>query len=700
MKASALRGIYLRLAGVVMLIVLLALCANAYISHRIFEQSLAPQMSAKVGIIGSSVRALVLKAVEHHIDFKELYGIEQRFDELKQETPEIGYFAITDTDGKVLHERLKAPAGAYAYFKQPKVLAGLKEPKVIPPSVRVDSQYMVSVPIVGANGPLGMLHIGVDVAFVDGIVIDMAYDVGVVLVVALFFTLELLYFLAGERLERSLRALGDALDRGIEGNFSRPAQSSASGDFARVTRLLDGMLERVNKSFEALTVDIDAARASPAHERPPALGAAQKGAQDLSQRFRFGREKSTTGQDDNLIGKVRAPLFVFILAEEMTRSFLPTYVKSLPLPVSWLSSELVVGLPIALFMLIVALAQPHLGAYSERAGHRRTMMIGAGVAALGFITTAFASTVLDLLLWRSLCAFGYAMVFVAGQGFVLENADPLNRTRNFSIFVGAIMVATVCGPSIGGILADNIGVRPTFALSALLALGSMAAMRTMPARGTVDTRRNEARAPSLKEIGALMFNKRFMAVTGLAAMPAKIVLTGICFYLVPLYLLSIGGTQAMTGRLLMSYAVVVVVMGPLTAQLATSRHRMEWLVGGGLMLSGAGGALLLAGGTTLWVFAAVLLIGLGQSMSISAQSALVSEHCSAEVSRMGESAVYGVYRLLERLGNAAGPMLAATLVMAFGYRTSFAVIGAMALLCGAMFLMSTQRPSRVRLVTA
>ena len=65
-------------------------------------------------------------------------------------------------------------------------------------------------------------------------------------------------------------------------------------------------------------------------------------------------------------------------------------------------------------MLIVAIGQPFLGVYCERVGHRRAMLVGAGVAALGFLATAMAVSVLDLLLWRSICAVGYAMVFVAG----------------------------------------------------------------------------------------------------------------------------------------------------------------------------------------------------------------------------------------------------------------------------------------------
>jgi MFS family permease len=327
------------------------------------------------------------------------------------------------------------------------------------------------------------------------------------------------------------------------------------------------------------------------------------------------------------------------------------------------------------------------------------MMVGAGIAAFGFVATALAGSVLDLLVWRSLCALGYAMVFVAAQAHVLEHASGSNRARSFALFVGAIMVATVCGPSIGGILADNIGERLTFGLSAVLAVGSMAAIQLLPGPGPTDAARAASRAPTLREIGTLLVNLRFMTLTGLAAVPAKILLTGVCFYLVPLYIVSIGSSQSVVGRMLMTYAVVMVVLSPLAAAFATTRERMEWQVGAGLLISGLGGLLLLAGGSSGWIFATVFLIGLGQSISIAAQSALVREHCDAEVAAMGEPAVYGVYRLLERLGNAIGPLMAGTLVLVFGYRTSFIAIGSLVLLCGLGFVLATRRATAPALVT-
>ena len=700
---SYLRGIYWRLAGVLTLVVLAALAANAMLSHRAFERTLAPEMGKKIASVGASIRALVLTAVGNDIEFTKLYGVDQRFDEIKSEAPEVAYIAITDEHGKILHQRFRSPTGAAEYFRSPGVLALLTVPdpgaaRATP--MRVGDQYIVSLPIVTPQRPLGTVHIGVDVRFVDDIVLDMLLDVVVVLVVSLFFTLELLHFMAGARLEASLRALVEAFERGSAGDFATRRTKQAESAFDSLFQLMNGALARVNAAYAALARDIEQGKRVPAHERQPGLAPATTGLAQLGQRFRFGDGATDEASPERQLSKVRAPLFVFILAEELTRPFLPAYVKELLVPLPGLAPEVVVGLPIALFMLIVAIGQPFLGVYCGRVGYRRTMMIGAGIAAAGFVATAMAATVLDLLVWRSLCALGYAMVFVAAQGYVLDHSTTASRVRSFALFVGAIMAASICGPSIGGILADNIGVRPTFTIAALLALGSIAVIRLMPEARPGRTAAAETRLPSWKEIGALITNPRFMAVTGLAAMPAKILLTGVCFYLVPLYVLSIGENQAMAGRILMAYAVIMVLVAPLTPPLATTRERMHWLVGGGLMLSGMGGVLMLAGSGVGCVLAAIMFVGLGQALAISAQSALVADQCEDSIARLGEGTVYGVYRLLERIGNALGPLIAGVLVLHFGYRPSFIVIGAAVALCGALFMTVAYRQSQLTLKPA
>ncbi len=99
-----------------------------------------------------------------------------------------------------------------------------------------------------------------------------------------------------------------------------------------------------------------------------------------------------------------------------------------------------------------------------------------------------------------------------------------------------------------------------------------------------------------------MVNKRFMTLTGLAAVPAKVILTGVCFYLVPLYIVSIGNTSAMAGRMLMVYAVMMVLIVPLSASLSDASMRRDRYVSVGLIISGLSGLLLLLSDSFLVLF--------------------------------------------------------------------------------------------------
>jgi len=686
---------YWRLTGIILLVVMAALAANSYVSNDDFERALVPEMAKKAATVGVSVRSLLLKAVDQKLEFHELYGVEQTFQEARTDNPDFAYMAATDAKGTILYQQGKAPEGAEAYFRRPDTLARLENPAVTGEFTPVGSQYIVSVPIIAPDRALGLLHVGIDVRFVDRIVQEMWFDVLVILVVALFFTFELLNFIAGSRLEAGLKSLSGVLERGGRGDFTMTPMGGSSGEaFGGVRRLLENAMARINAEIAALARDVEAA----AHERKEGMSAVTASLEDLRARFKVGQSPAASSDNERL-AEVRAPLFGFLLAEELTRSFLPAFVKSVMVPIPGLSPQIVVGLPIVLFMLIVALGQPYLGALSERIGHRRMMIYGAGIAAAGFALTALSVTVFDLLLWRSLCALGYAMVFVSAQGLILSYTNAETRAYGFALFVGAFMVATVCGPSIGGILADNIGERATFMISAVLAAASILLIRILPKDPERDRDKLVAVVPRLFDIRTLLFNRNFMTLTGLAAIPAKILLTGVCFYLVPLYVVSIGTTPAMAGRILMTYAVVMVLMPAVVTPMANNRENREWLVSAGLAVSGLGGLLLLVGGSVPWVFAAVLLIGFGQSLSITAQSALVGDHCKQEMARMGDATVYGVYRLVERMGNAAGPLIASGLVIALGYQNSFVAIGAFVMACGIAFTLAVRAGKR-RAVTA
>jgi predicted MFS family arabinose efflux permease len=253
------------------------------------------------------------------------------------------------------------------------------------------------------------------------------------------------------------------------------------------------------------------------------------------------------------------------------------------------------------------------------------------------------------------------------------------------------MVAGTCGPSIGGILADRIGFRATFLVSTVLTLlAALVVLRRLPRQPAL---RTDVRV-SARDLLTLLRNPRMMALMLAASVPAKIILTSFAFYLIPLYITSIGSNPSTTGRLLMLYAIMMVFFTPLAAQISDRVGRRPIFVGIGLALTGIGGLLVLINSGVWIMLAVVLLLGIGQSISIAPQSALVGELVRSENIPLSEGTSYGVYRLVERLGNTAGPFIAAVLLARFGFATTFVSIGAGVVFCALIFMLTTGSKGR------
>ncbi len=372
---------------------------------------------------------------------------------------------------------------------------------------------------------------------------------------------------------------------------------------------------------------------------------------------------------------VRPALFLFMLAEELTRPFLPTWARTLAPPDWGLTPSLLASLPLVLFLAVVALLQWPLAAWSERFGRRPGMVLGALLGAAGLAGAAGLPGYAALLGARLLGAVGFALVFVSAQGAVIDGSSARDRARSLAQFVRAILVAGLCGPPLGGLAADRWGEPVAFALAAGVALlAAWVAWRQIP-RAAATTLASASGA----RLGTLLRQPGLAALLLGCALPAKLLLAALCFYLLPMHLEDLGYGSAVTGRLQTIYPLTMVLLVPLAAQLADRwRQRRRFVVVGGLL---AGGSALLAWwlGDGVWALALVLLgLGLGQALSITPQSALVADLARALPGRQGAH-VLGLFRLTERGGSALGPAVGAWLLPLVGFGPAVAAIGALVL---------------------
>lgn len=635
----------IRLSAAILAVLVVALLALSFETARQAQSILQPEIERKAATVADSTAGLLRRALDLGIPIDRLEGFDAYLQRLADENADLSYVSLRDA------------AGARVYGSR------------IPAGVTPDGTREVTVAIAPAGAAPLTLAVGLDPAYARQVVSTLWVDLAIIMFVTAIVALELVYVGFGARLYGAIDGVESRLRSLRRGDMRQHAPVDLDNEFGRLAQSIDGRLDHLHVAYASLRRRVA--------ERGDQLS---QQALDLL-RGRFGLGERVDGGSAR-VAAVRAPLFVFMLAEELTRPFLPVYIKTLATPVPGVSQDLLASLPMVAFLVIVAATQPILGGLTERMGRRQSLMIGALFGLAGYVASAFAGDLIGLTMARAVSGVGFALVFVAAQGFVIDSTDMSQRSGGMAMFIGAILVAGLCGPPIGGILADRVGIPGTFVIAGLFAALSLAlAYIAMPAAAA----KKQGPAIRWRDFGTIVSSPLLSALFFLCAMPAKIILVAFCFFLVPLEMQALGASQSATGRMLMIYPIIMVLLVPRFAALADRWNMRAPFVAVGGLVAGAS-AFVMLGETGEATLVAVMLLGLGlgQAISIAPLSGLVGE-LGRELPGVSESSVYGIFRLVERTGNALGPLIAGALLGIYGFSGAVMIIGGAMALCALAF---------------
>lgn len=609
-----------------------ALAVIGWGAERAALRTIAPEILAKANAVGRMAADLVQRANALGIPIDRLVGVEAYFDDLRAANAEFAEISLTSAGGALL-----ARSGD---------------------AVTAGGAPGVSVPVEDASGRhLGALSIVVDPSVVSQQVGGVLMDVAFIGIVSLLVALELVALVVGGRGIASLVAVERRLKALKHGILIRHDGGAGAAD-----RLVDP----IDRQVEALSRRHDALRAA-AERRGDVAALARLDA--VEAKTGLGRVEA---EESLAAVAIRPALFLFMLAEELTRPFLPRFAQSIG---QGIGPDLAASLPIVAFMAVVALCQVPFAALSERIGRRPGFLAGALLAAAGYALSAVAPHYWIFLAARIATGAGYALVFVSAQGHVVDHASGAARSAALAVFVRAIMVASLCGPPIGGVVADRIGPAAAFVASCALALAALLVARfTLPAEAR---HRSTAPAAGLADLAAAARAPGLMPLLVGCAFPAKFLFAALCFLLVPLELERQGYSAAAIGRFQMIYPVIMVMGVPFFAAMADRfGARAAFVVAGGIV-AGLGAMAVPVDPSVATIVVALVALGWGQAMSIASQSALVADVATSLGSGRSAGAL-GLFRLIERSGNAAGPASAGFLLSALGFATATAFLGAVA----------------------
>lgn len=356
---------------------------------------------------------------------------------------------------------------------------------------------------------------------------------------------------------------------------------------------------------------------------------------------------------------------------------------------------------VAAFAGVRLVSSVYTGALSDRIGTRRAVGFGAIIVAVSSLGTAVAPTYWTVLVVRGLGGFGSALFFNALLSMVVRIVAPDHRGRAVGALQGAFLFGIAFGPSVGGLLAEPLGLRWPFAIYAVFCgAAGLVALRFLPrdaATGTSGTGRPQGLAATWGLARSLCADGAFVAALVMMA-ASRWAATGVRFSLLPVFGAEVvGASKAVVGGALTLAAVThLLVLWP-TGKVADTIGRRA--MGAPAYLLFAVIAATVGFATTLTAFLVVMaLYGVGTGLTSVTPPAIVADVVPPERTGVG----VGVLNTAADLGSVLGPLVSGALAERLGYSWGFGASAAL-LAVGAMFALGmreTLPPRTAEPVTA
>lgn len=655
-ERNVFRGVVLRLAALTAVLLLLSQGVVSFLLAATFETSLLPDIRRKAEVAGDLAAGQIAYGLSLGIPLDSLVDMDAFLQGVLERNPDFTYLAVLRPDQEVLY----ATAGAAA---------------------PVTAANSLLLPITVQDELRAYLHLGVHEGALRSELAELRLDMGTVFLATLLVGIELLVAFVVVRVSGPIQLADRLIILSAKGDFLRRIGLRNKDEIGAFAGAYNNAVHRVNTEFSILTEEAEDARAVQLDRT------VQQRIRDvvttLGQRFRF----TAPGSEETVVPRspmdVRIPLFLFMLAQELSRPFLPLFFDQVYTPIGFLSKELTIGLPITTFMVMVLIAIPIAGALTDRIAPRAMFVVGILPSVIGHVGAAQSSGIIQVLIWWTVAGLGYGIIFISAQAYVAQHTAPTSRAVGMSGFLGAVFAAFVCGPAIGGILADRLGYEATLLVAAAIALFAAGA-----ALVTVDRETSNGRSFGLRGARAnrswrrILVQRDFLTLTIFSALPSKLVLGGLFFYLIPLFLSELGNSQSNVGRIMMVFGIACVVITPLAARRSDRLERPHvFIIIGGLIV-GLGCLLPTLSTSTAGVLAAVAVIGAGYAILNTPQLALIQK--IAERGReygVGPGVIVGSFRTLERIGTAAGAVVVGAVVTFVGYGEAMLAVAALVVVC-------------------
>jgi DHA1 family inner membrane transport protein len=313
-----------------------------------------------------------------------------------------------------------------------------------------------------------------------------------------------------------------------------------------------------------------------------------------------------------------------------------------------------IGLLVGTKALVETVTAVPLGAFMDRTGPRRSLLLGTAgtaVVALGFL---FTSSIAVLFAMQFLLGLARPLGWVGGQSYAAGMRGGTHGKYDTGRFSFAANLGQIVAPLVAGIVADLYGARMAFLVIVAWGLVFFVVSLMLP-----DVGRQSGGQGSGAGFGAawgLMKLPRVQTVMFLTFSRLWIPAVWSSFY--PLYLITTGTSETVAGIVVSAMAVAAAVISPFTGRIA-SLGTPVMVTDLSLVVSCVGVAISPLADAGLWPLVAAALVGVGQGISLPMLIALTSEAAPADKRSLALSLRAGVNQASSTLAPVViGPLMA------------------------------------------
>jgi MFS transporter, DHA1 family, multidrug resistance protein len=300
------------------------------------------------------------------------------------------------------------------------------------------------------------------------------------------------------------------------------------------------------------------------------------------------------------------------------------------------------------------------GIIASKVGMKRFMLIGVGIVAIGALTSGSAMSYWMLMAGRFIEGIGSAIYSTTAYTCVGLNAPREERGKYMSFYLGLLLLGTVSGPAIGGLVADLLGLRAPFYLYAASALFSFLLI-WLGISGTLrEAMDYDRKRFCLSDLFTLLKNYTLLSIN-LSAFSIFFVRIGVIATLLPIFgAFNLGLNELTIGLLLTVSALfnffTMLIAGPLTDRLGRKPFMLI-----SLLLTGVFVMLIPLAWDAVSLMA--VMIGLGLALGLSGPiMAWITD--VTEENQLGTA--MGLFRTMSDAGFVVGPISLTLLAGATG----------------------------------